>query len=543
MSTAEADPKPVDKRPPVIRDLRGAEETPTQRLLRKHIPAWVISGVLNVSLMGSLIAFDSMMGNSGPPPALDAELTVVAEDEQPEAPEPDLTNPDIGLDAELPSVIETTNLDDINVASDILAEDPPGIEESVNMTPIDFNPPAAIGDPSLDPGTLPGENPNALTGTSGGGTGTVNDGSMGRGAATRSLLLNSGGGNDLSEAAVARGLIWLAKQQKTNSGAWQYDGAATHQSRLIASTGMALLPFLAAGQTHKRSKDDKYRKTVEAGLTFLTSQQHPSGQFYNSRTVKNGKVSFSSPCGMYDQAIATVAICEALGMTNDRTGLLRPAQAAVNFIEKAQAADGSWGYSPNAAGDSSIVGWQVQALQSAKLCKDLAVNNAVLKKATEFMISCTTDSLQSKYGYKKGNAPRDTLTAVGLLSRYYLDGWGRRTPGMAAGVQYLLKQHGPMGEMEMYYYYYATQVMHFYEGDEWFKEWNPKMRDRLIKLQDDARGENFGSWNGSGDRWIGETCGRVGMTCMTLLTLEVYYRHLPLYSRDNAGMKELERLK
>jgi hypothetical protein len=28
---------------------------------------------------------------------------------------------------------------------------------------------------------------------------------------------------------------------------------------------------------------------------------------------------------------------------------------------------------------------------------------------------------------------------------------------------------------------------------------------------------------------------------MALLTLEVYYRHLPLYKRDSGGLKELER--
>lgn len=541
MSTAPAETKPVDNRPPVIRDLRGAEETRSQRLLRKHIPAWVISGVLNVSLMGSLIAIDNMIGSPAAPPISDAELTVVAENEKEDAPEPNLINPELGLDADLPTVVDVEYIDDVNVETNILTEESPGIEDAENLTPIDIVPPASIGAIGLDPGVLDGDMKNALSGTTGGGTGaTLNDGFKGRGSATKTKLLNSGGGNDASEAAVARGLIWLAKQQKAGSGAWQYDGAQTHQSRLIASTGMSLLPFLAAGQTHKFGKDNKYQKTVNAGLTFLLSRQHPSGQFYNNVDSK-GKL--TSACGMYDQAIATVVLCEALGMTNDRTNLRAPAQLAVNFIQSAQASDGSWGYSPNAMGDSSIVGWEIQALHSAKLCKDLSVNNAVLKKATEFMISCTTDSLQSKYGYKKGQAPRESLTAVGLLCRYYLDGWGRRTPGMAAGVEYLLKKHGPLGEMEMYYYYYATQVMHFYEGDEWYKDWNPKMRDRLIKLQDAKQGENFGSWDGDGDRWIGDTCGRLGMTAMTLLTLEVYYRHLPLYSRDNAGMAELERLK
>ena len=96
----------------------------------------------------------------------------------------------------------------------------------------------------------------------------------------------------------------------------------------------------------------------------------------------------------------------------------------------------------------------------------------------------------------------------------------------------------------MYYYYYATQVVHFFEGPEWHKEWNPKMRDMLVELQVAAGqgGERreLGPGRATLDR---RHCGRLGTTCMSLLTLEVYYRHLPLYKRDNGGLQELERVK
>ncbi|MDB5309628.1 MAG: hypothetical protein JWO38_3830, partial [Gemmataceae bacterium] len=45
---------------------------------------------------------------------------------------------------------------------------------------------------------------------------------------------------------------------------------------------------------------------------------------------------------------------------------------------------------------------------------------------------------------------------------------------------------------------------------------------------------NNGSWDPDGAT-IGGTCGRVGSTALSLLTLEVYYRHLPLYKRDGGG--------
>jgi hypothetical protein len=135
------------------------------------------------------------------------------------------------------------------------------------------------------------------------------------------------------------------------------------------------------------------------------------------------------------------------------------------------------------------------------------------------------------------------MTAVGLLCRYYIDGWGPTNPGMQAGVKFLMQSRMPDsgGALDMYYYYYATQVVHFYEGDEWHKQWNPKMRERLISLQvkDASRKKDFGSWDKDGAH-IGTHCGRLGTTCFALLTLEVYYRHIPLYKRDSGGLKELE---
>src|SRR5207253_7831964 len=88
---------------------------------------------------------------------------------------------------------------------------------------------------------------------------------------------------------------------------------------------------------------------------------------------------------MYAQAIGTLALCEAYGMTKDRGLLLAGAQAAINFIQKAQGPNGSWGYQAGAAGDTSIVGWQVQALEAAVLGKDIVVDPRVIKKAIEFL--------------------------------------------------------------------------------------------------------------------------------------------------------------
>src|SRR5204863_5973968 len=89
---------------------------------------------------------------------------------------------------------------------------------------------------------------------------------------------------------------------------------------------------------------------------------------------------------------------------------------------------------------------------------------------------------------------------------------------------------------DVYYYYYATQVMHNFGGDDW-KAWNEKMRDQMIASQETAANQpaTYGSWSPAGDQW-GRTGGRLMTTSLNLLTLEVYYRYLPLYYRD-AGYK------
>jgi hypothetical protein len=76
---------------------------------------------------------------------------------------------------------------------------------------------------------------------------------------------------------------------------------------------------------------------------------------------------------------------------------------------------------------------------------------------------------------------------------------------------------------------------------EGWSQWNTRMRDLLIDTQDTGltpeRPDQKGSWSADGDRWGGQL-GRLGYTSMALLTLEVYYRHLPLYRREIGAMKD-----
>jgi hypothetical protein len=274
------------------------------------------------------------------------------------------------------------------------------------------------------------------------------------------------------------------------------------------------------------SKHGMYCRTVRRGLDFLLKNCPLSGP-------NSGRMSRNP----YAHAIGTLALCEAYAMTRDQR-LQAPAQAAIYHIARMQAPNGSWGYAPRMNGDISIVGWQIQAFHAASYAKDLVVPKATLTRAVDFLTSASAGSRKAMYGYTDttGAAPATNLTAVGLLCRHHIDNWTADTPGMAEGVTGLMKRV-PVKSPHMppiYFYYHASQVVRFYEGSEW-KDWNegPKgpdgirkggMRDWLVSLQVKADGEKQGSFDPDND-WIGRSCGRLGMTAMCVLTLEVYYRY------------------
>ena len=81
-------------------------------------------------------------------------------------------------------------------------------------------------------------------------------------------------------------------------------------------------------------------------------------------------------------------------------------------------------------------------------------------------------------------------------------------------------------EQDVYYWYYATQMLH-HMGGEWWNKWNQVMRQTVPEHQTKI-GREKGSWSPSDDAW-GHQGGRLFTTCLSIYMLEVYYRHLPIY--------------
>jgi len=339
-----------------------------------------------------------------------------------------------------------------------------------------------------------------------------------------------------TELAIERGLAYLAARQGPD-GNWSLQG---HGEEVLvrsdtAATGLALLAFQGAGYTHQQHQ---YSQTVLRGLKYLLANQRPSGDLYRPEDESSNRNAW-----LYSHAIAALALCEAYGMTRDPQ-LREPAQRAINFIVRGQDERlGGWRYTPNASSDTSVTGWMMMALKSGEL-SGLAVSRATyagIGKWMEIAQASPTQSWEYRYNpyaadtdqQRHGRQPTQTMTAVGLLARLYL-GWRRGRTEMKRGADVLASDPPAIGSLrdprrDTYYWYYATQVM-FHMGDQRWEQWNAQLNPILLSSQI-SEGPDAGSWDPLRpvpDRW-GAHAGRIYVTAMNLLSLEVYYRHLPLY--------------
>jgi hypothetical protein len=212
-------------------------------------------------------------------------------------------------------------------------------------------------------------------------------------------------------------------------------------------------------------------------------------------------------------------------MTED-SWLREPAQLALNYAQRAQGPDGGWRYQPGDPGDTSVTGWYVMALQSG-MASGLEVDQAVLYKVRNYLDEAAVGD-GSEYAYQPGGAASAAMSAEGLLCRQYL-GWEHSQPEMITGVNRLVDQDWMFTREDnnVYYWYYATQVLHHFGGSQW-KAWNDLMKEELPDMQV-KQGREAGSWAPQRDRWASVSGGRLMMTCFSIYCLEVYYRHMPLY--------------
>lgn len=336
------------------------------------------------------------------------------------------------------------------------------------------------------------------------------------------------GGSVETEQAVARALRWLAINQ-SRDGRWnprklgggREDHVLGHDREGAGSradsgiTALAVLAFLANGHSHL---EGPYKNSIRNALEYLVDQQSNDGDLAGDARL------FAR---MYCHSMALLAISEAYAMTGDRR-MAVPVQRGVNFSVRAQnKTDGGWRYQPGDAGDMSQFGWQVLALHSAEI-SGIDISRNTKQKMVSFLDACCISPHKGVAAYRPKQGPNTTMTAEALVCRSIL---GQRLSRLTVAEAHdrISNELPSPQNVNMYYWYYGTLAMYVSGGPQW-QRWNQRMKETLLELQTRS-GDDEGSWAPTG-MWAGYG-GRVYSTAMAALTLEVYYRYLPVYDVAN----------
>ena len=356
------------------------------------------------------------------------------------------------------------------------------------------------------------------------------------------------GASAASELAVERALDWLSRHQdddgRWDAGIARYEdgtpvkgdndftahcppgekcfGECAYWEADTALTGLALLTFLGAGYTHT---EGRYAEVVGRGLDFLIGQQKPDGDLRGRSQV----------VGMYCHAMATLALCEAFALTGDDR-LRGPAERAVAFLVRGRARDGmAWRYAPGApVGDTSILGWVVMGLKSAKEVGIPIPGEPAVRRGTLLWLEkVATGTSKGLARYQPWEPVTPTMTAEAWVCRQFL-GVGGPGPSSSEAAEFLLRNESDRGKTNFYYWYYATLALYQHGGEPWTK-WNAKIRDKIVGLQSVA-GHQTGSWEPDTSLY-GAKGGRIYCTALAALSLEVYYRYLRLYDEPKIPLE------
>ena len=411
---------------------------------------------------------------------------------------------------------------------------------------------------------------NDAIGVGGGAAGAYGH-RYGKGSLTRE------GGSEGTESAVLAALEWLYRHQDADGG-WKaagFNNASVRERRgpstnkdskrypkdigweenNVGVTALAILAFTGYGHTHITGKHEHFVTCLKKAVRYMLKQQ----TMRTGDPARDGRYgSEASEQWIYSHAIATMAMAELLLMSNDFK-LKKSVREATKLCLRAQNDGRGWRYGIKPGdNDTSVTGWMVLALKTAKQCR-LGLPKGAFQNSFEGALKWLDYATGSngKVGY---NVPGDEgsrlaaghadpypfskelscMTAVGVLCRLF-SGESRRVAAIRSGVDILSQQppvwHEQKGRslstINIYYWYYATYAMFQFGGKPWLA-WNEKMQKALIDTQraeyKDDSPEVDGSWDPIGE-W-GISGGRVYSTALGAMTLEVYYR----FKRQQEGI-------
>ncbi len=345
------------------------------------------------------------------------------------------------------------------------------------------------------------------------------------------------------QTAVDLALEWLANHQSPD-GSWDADGfhAQCKLNRCSGpgeaqydpgATALATLAFLGRGETHNSGP---YKDTVKNALRYLKSIQDSEGRFGPQNNYQK----------QYNNFMATLAMTEAYGLSGSRL-FKEPAQRGVDFVHKSQNPYLAWRYGVrDGDNDTSVTGWAVAALTSAKMA-ELDVDAGAFRGALAWIDKMTEPEF-GRVGYQRRGGPpartqgmadkfpadeSESLTGVGMLVRIFCGQDPAKNEFIEKGAQLLLKKPArwdvEAGTIDSYYWFWGSLAMYQVGGRSW-THWSQSVDAALVPHQRMTRGrDERGSWDPIGP-W-GAEGGRVYSTALNCLTLETTYRYGRVFGR------------
>lgn len=303
-----------------------------------------------------------------------------------------------------------------------------------------------------------------------------------------------------------RGLAYLARTQ-SEDGSWR--SRAEH-----GITGICLMAFLGSGQDPNYGA---HRNHIKRALrAIIAGQERDSGFLPNS---------------MYHHGFAMLALAEAYGVVDEETlwdgtetsearqSIAATLEKAIQLTVEAQKANrwGGWRYSPTSSdADTSVTG---SVLMGLLACRNagLAVPDEVIETALTYMQRNTAASGFVAYSGGLGGGG-ESMARSSVATLVYAVGHKRETDEFKSALAHISERldHKETAHTH-YFYYYMAQALYQGNPDAWDR-WNRSHATSLAEQQSPD-----GSFPGS----YGEAYG----TAMSLLSLALNYRFLPIYER------------
>lgn len=383
-------------------------------------------------------------------------------------------------------------------------------------------PSGGLGPADLEPGSFADVLPGELEGADIGPEDIANALRGHRGRPSIEVLKTLGG-SDGTEKAIRESMRWLADNQE-QSGRWDARKHGAKGRFDTGVTGLALLCFYGWGARH--DEEGKYQDNVQRALAWLQTQQNKE-----TGDLRGGGL-------MYCHAIASIALCEAYAISKDPS-LKEPAQRAIDYSLRAQSkTKGGWRYHPGDDSDTSITGWQYMALHSARQA-GLVVPDAAFDLVRKWLDTAGGGKFGGLYGYQSPSKRSPAMVATGMFCRQ-LDLLAPTSPKQIESATLIKVNSIKSRNLDYYYIYYATLALYQHQGPIW-KEWNKRFKE-LVPAQQHKTGKKKGSWDPS--RGLAGNGGRVASTALATLSLEVYFKLLPMYGfRDDTPEAREKKLK